>query len=308
MKIFILMGGSSSEKNISIKTGNAVIKALSEKYDNVSPVIVSFDDNLSFLDHITNKDIVFNALHGGSGENGDLQSILELNNIIYTGSNSKASKICMDKHVSKLVTQSEGINTPDWILYKDAKFTKQKLFKANDNRFSYPYIVKPNNEGSTMGIAKVDNEDQLDLAISLALEFSKEIIMEEYISGREITVGILGNRTLPIVEIFPKKDFFDYECKYLEGMSEYKVPAKISKDITSKIQKDALAIHEAIGCRHYSRIDFILDKKGQHHFLEINSLPGMTSTSLLPMAAKNAGVEFDQLIDLILNMALLSND
>ena len=117
-----------------------------------------------------------------------------------------------------------------------------------------------------------------------------------------------GNKALPIIEIFPKKDFFDYECKYSEGMSEYKVPAKINEDITLKIQKDALAIHESIGCRHYSRVDFIFDKKGQHHFLEINSLPGMTSTSLLPMAAKNAGVEFDQLIDLILNMALLNND
>ena len=133
-------------------------------------------------------------------------------------------------------------------------------------------------------------------------------MIEEYISGREITVGILGNKALPIVEIFPKKDFFDYECKYSKGMSKYKVPAKIDKDITSKIQKDALLIHESIGCRHYSRVDFILDNNNQHYFLEINSLPGMTSTSLLPMAAKDAGVEFDKLIDLILNMALLNND
>ena len=302
------MGGSSSEKNVSIKTGNAIIKALSTKYNNICPISISFDNDLSFLKQIKKGDIVFNALHGGSGENGDIQSILELNNIIYTGSNSKASKICMDKHVSKLVVQSEGITTPDWILYKNNKFSKQKLFKASNNQFSYPYIVKPNDEGSTMGLTKVEKEDQLDLAISMALEFSKEIIVEKYISGREITVGVLGNKALPIVEIFPKKDFFDYECKYSEGMSEYKVPAKINKDIELRIQQDALAIHESIGCRHYSRVDFILDKTSKYYFLEINSLPGMTSTSLLPMAAKNAGVEFDQLIDLILNMVILNND
>jgi len=307
MKIFILMGGSSSEKNISIKTGNAVIKALSSQYRNIIPVVIPINNDLSFLNEIKKGDIVFNALHGGCGENGDLQSMLELNDTVYTGSDSKASKICINKHVSKLVAQSEGICTPMWTLYKNKQFSRQKLFNSN-NKFSYPYIIKPNDEGSTMGLAKVEKEGDVSPAISNALEFSNEIMIEEYISGREITVGILGNKALPIVEIFPKKDFFDYECKYSEGMSKYKVPAKIDKDITSKIQKEALLIHESIGCRHYSRVDFILDDNNQHYFLEINSLPGMTSTSLLPMAAKDAGLEFDKLIDLILNMALLNND
>ena len=302
------MGGSSSEKNISIKTGNAIIKSLSAKYNNIQPVNVSFDKSLDFLNQIKRNDIVFNALHGGSGENGDIQSIFEMNNIIYTGSDSDASKICMNKHLSKLIAGTEGITTPHWVLYKDRKFSKKKLFNINQGKFYYPYIVKPNNEGSTIGLTKVDSDTQIESALSIALEFSKEIIIEEYIAGREITVGILGNKPLPIVEIFPVKKFFDYECKYTKGMSKYKVPAKIDKDIALIIQQDAIAIHEAIGCRHYSRVDFILDKNNKHYFLEINSLPGMTSTSLLPMAAKNAGLEFNELIDIILNMAIADND
>ncbi len=301
------MGGASSEKNVSIKTGSAIIKALSSQYNNIVPVTIDKDADLSFLNEVIKEDMIFNALHGGSGENGDLQSILEINNIIYTGSDSKSSKICINKHLSKLVAKSEGVRTPKWIMYKEKQFSRKKLFNSSD-KFPYPYIIKPNNEGSTMGLTKVEEDDNISSAIAHALEFSNEIIVEEYISGREITVGILGNKPLPIVEIFPEKDFFDYECKYSKGMSKYVVPAKISEKLTSKIQKDALLIHESIGCRHYSRVDFILDNNNQHYFLEINSLPGMTSTSLLPMAAKEAGVGFDKLIDLILNMALLDND
>ena len=301
------MGGSSSEKNISIKTANAIIASISNKYS-IEPINITFDGDFSFLKQVKKRDVIFNALHGGSGENGDIQSILEMNGLIYTGSDSKASRTCMNKHLSKLVAQSEGIKVPRWILYKDNDDNKQKLFNSSENKFSYPLIIKPNNEGSTVGLAKVDSKEEIGIAISSALEFSNEIMIEEYISGREITVGILGNRALPIVEIFPEKDLFDYECKYLDGMSKYEVPANLDKDLAIKIQKDAIKIHESIGCRHYSRVDFMLDKDNNYYFLEINSLPGMTSTSLLPMAAKEAGLEFNQLINIILNMALLGDD
>jgi len=299
------MGGSSSEKNISIKTANAIIASLSNRYS-IEPINITFDGDFSFLKQVKKRDVIFNALHGGFGENGDIQSIFEMNGLIYTGSDSKASRICMNKHLSKLLAQSEGVRVPRWILYKDNN--NQKLFNSNEDKFSYPLIIKPNDEGSTVGLTKVDNKEKVDMAILSALEFSKEIMVEEYISGREITVGILGNRALPIVEIFPKKDLFDYECKYSDGMSRYEVPANLDKDLAIKIQKDAIKIHESIGCRHYSRVDFMLDKDNNYYFLEINSLPGMTSTSLLPMAAKEAGLEFNQLIDIILNMALLDND
>ena len=149
------MGGTSSEKNVSIKTGNAVIKALSSIYKKVTPIVVGGNQDLAFLDDIGPGDIIFNALHGGFGENGDLQSTLELRNISYTGSDSKASKICINKHLSKLVAQAEGICTPSWVLYKNKKNNHQKLFNSN-SKFSYPYIIKPNDEGSTMGLAKVE--------------------------------------------------------------------------------------------------------------------------------------------------------
>ena len=308
MKIFVLIGGCSSEKNISIKTGNAIIASLSKYHDRIKPINIVSDQDFSFLDEIQEGDIVFNALHGGIGENGDIQSILEINNISFTGSGSKASKVCMNKHLTKLVAQSEGVPVPRWVLYRDNRLSKNKIFNSQKEQFPYPYIIKPNDEGSTMGLTKVDCEDQIDEAVITALEFSSEIMIEEYVSGREITVGILGNKPLPIVEIFPEKDFFDYECKYSKGMSSYQVPAEIDKDLALKIQKDALRIHEAVGCRHYSRVDFILDENNINYFLELNSLPGMTSTSLFPMAAKHEGVSFDKLINIILNMALLNYD
>ena len=305
------MGGSSSERDVSIKTGKAVITSLSKQYE-VEPVDILFDgSDFPFLDKVQKGDVVFNALHGGSGENGDIQSLLDMRGISYTGSGPSASRICMDKHISKLIAQNEGVKVPDWFVHKntmsyDRILLNDSLLKAE--KIFYPCIVKPNNEGSTMGLAKVDSEDQLDFAIDRVMKFSTEVMIEEHVSGREITVGVLGfsegSKVLPIIEIFPKKDIFDYECKYSEGMSTYEVPAKIDQDLASRIHKDAIKIHESIGCRHYSRVDFILGDNNDYYFLEINSLPGMTSTSLLPMAAKSAGMNFDELIETILNMAI----
>ena len=305
------MGGSSSERDVSIKTGKAVITSLSKQYE-VEPVDILFDgSDFPFLDKVQKGDVVFNALHGGSGENGDIQSLLDMRGISYTGSGPSASRICMDKHISKLIAQNEGVKVPDWFVYKntmsyDRILLNDSLLKAE--KIFYPCIVKPNNEGSTMGLAKVDSKEELDFAIDRVMKFSTEVMIEEHVSGREITVGVLGfsegSKVLPIIEIFPKKDIFDYECKYSEGMSTYEVPAKIDQDLASRIHKDAIKIHESIGCRHYSRVDFILGDNNDYYFLEINSLPGMTSTSLLPMAAKSAGMNFDKLIETILNMAI----
>ena len=305
------MGGSSSERDVSIKTGKAVITSLSKQYE-VEPVDILFDgSDFPFLDKVQKGDVVFNALHGGSGENGDIQSLLDMRGISYTGSGPSASRICMDKHISKLIAQNEGVKVPDWFVHKntmsyDRILLNDSLLKAE--KIFYPCIVKPNNEGSTMGLAKVDSKEELDFAIDRVMKFSTEVMIEEHVSGREITVGVLGfsegSKVLPIIEIFPKKDIFDYECKYSEGMSTYEVPAKIDQDLASRIHKDAIKIHESIGCRHYSRVDFILGDNNDYYFLEINSLPGMTSTSLLPMAAKSAGMNFDELIETILNMAI----
>jgi len=248
-------------------------------------------------------DLVFNALHGGDGENGSVQAFLDLHHISYTGSGAKACKIAMDKNITKLISKSINIPTPNWILLARDEYTGLKLKDNNSHKFSYPYVVKPSNEGSTLGLSIVNVESELEDAISLAAEFSDEIIIEEFIPGRELTVGIIGNKPLPIVEIKPKHDLYDYECKYTEGMSEYIVPAELSDSVVRSISEDALKIYQTIGCRHYARADFRLNEKGEHYLLEINTLPGMTVTSLLPKAAKAAGLEFPDLIDIIINIA-----
>ena len=248
-------------------------------------------------------DLVFNALHGGDGENGNVQAFLDLHHVPYTGSGAKACKIAMDKNITKLIAKSINIPTPNWILLRKNKHTGIKLQDNLSSKFSYPYIVKPCNEGSTFGLSIVNEESELEDAISIAAEFDDEIIIEEFIPGRELTVGIIGNKPLPIVEINPSHDYYDYECKYTEGMSEYIVPAKLLDSMERSLSEDALKLYQTIGCRHYARADFRLNDKGEYYLLEMNTLPGMTSTSLLPKAAKSAGLEFPELIDTIIKLA-----
>ena len=301
MNISILYGGTSTEHKISIQTGLAVAEAIKGAYNldmvNLEKEIYKSPHNL------LNADLVFNALHGGDGENGTIQAYLDLHHIAYTGSGAKASKIAMDKNISKLIAQSIKIPTPKWVLIKRDPNSGLKLQAYNTPKFTYPYVVKPSNEGSTYGLSIVYDESELPEAIDLAAGYSDEILIEEYIPGRELTVGILGKKALPIVEIIPSHNFYDFECKYTEGMSEYKVPADLSDSLVRKISEDALKIYNTIGCRHYARSDFRLNGKDEYYFLEINTLPGMTSTSLLPKAAKAAGLDFPDLIDIIIKIA-----
>ena len=303
MNISILYGGASTEHKISIQTGLAVAEAINGAYNldlvNLEKEIFQSPHNL--LD----ADLVFNALHGGDGENGTIQAYLDLHHIAYTGSGAKASKIAMDKNISKLIAQSIKIPTPKWVLIKRDPNYGFKLQHYNTPKFTYPYVVKPSNEGSTYGLSIVYDESELLEAIDLAAGYSDEILIEEYIPGRELTVGILGKKSLPIVEIIPSHKFYDFECKYTEGMSKYMVPADLSDSLVRKISEDALKIYNTIGCRHYARADFRLNGKDEYYFLEINTLPGMTSTSLFPKAARAAGLEFPDLIDIIIKKATL---
>ena len=301
MNISILYGGASTEHKISIQTGFAVAEAIKDMH---SLEMVNLDKEIYQSPHnLLDADLVFNALHGGDGENGTIQAYLDLHHISYTGSGSKASRIAMDKNISKLIVKSLNIPTPNWILIKKDSHAGLKLHNYKTSVFTYPYVVKPSNEGSTYGLSIVHDESELPEAIDLAAGYSDEILIEEYISGRELTVGILGKKSLPIVEIIPSHNFYDFECKYTEGMSEYKVPADLSDSLVRKISADALKIYNTIGCRHYARSDFRLNEKDEYYFLEINTLPGMTSTSLLPKAAKAAGLEFPDLIDIIIKIA-----
>ena len=247
------------KKRISIQTGLAVAEAIKGIY-NLD--MINLEEEIYQSQHnLLDSDLVFNALHGGDGENGTVQAYLDLHHIAYTGSGSKASKIAMDKNISKLIARSVKIPTPKWILIKRDPNSGLKLQHHETLKFSYPYVVKPSNEGSTYGLSIVHDESGLPEAIDLAAEYSDEILIEEYIPGRELTVGILGNKSLPIVEILPSHNFYDFECKYTEGMSEYKVPAELSDFLVRKISEDALKIYNTIGCRHYARADFRLNEK-----------------------------------------------
>jgi D-alanine-D-alanine ligase len=204
----------------------------------------------------------------------------------------------MDKNKSKEIVSENNINTPKWVLKHESSSD------ILDGDFDYPLIIKPNDQGSTIGLSIVKRKEQLKDAFNHALQFADSIIFESYIVGREITVPIIGSKAYPIVEIIPSHDLYDYECKYTNGMSQYICPAELSDKLSKSIKDLALKIHTILDCRHYSRVDFLLDSKNEPWFLELNTLPGMTETSLLPKSLKADGIEFKEIIQMILNEAL----
>ena len=292
MKVCVVMGGASAEREVSLKTGKAVIEACRNLGFEVNQVVIKNDYKL-YLNDFKSCDIVFNALHGPIGEDGIIQLWFEKNNIAYTGSGPKSSSICMDKNNSKKIIKDLGYATPKWNLVNRV---------IDYNLINYPCIVKPNTQGSTYGLSIVNNAEELNRAVNFAKKYDSDVLIEQYISGREITVGILDGKALPIVEIKPKHDIYDYECKYKPGMSSYFCPAKFNDQITSKIKFDSELIFKALGCKGYGRIDYIIDKNMNYYFLELNTLPGMTSTSLLPIAAKAFNISFNDLVHKIIKV------
>ena len=295
MKIAVLMGSDSPEREISIKTGEAVKKALLKMSYDVECIEFS-DDLSSAIPKLSDYELVFNALHGGVGENGTVQGLFECLKISYTGSGVFASSVCMNKHFSKTIVSQMGYKTPDWILLR--KGEKIPLIDY------FPIIVKPNSQGSTVGLTLVENREALEKAIGHAFEYDVEVLLETFISGRELTVSIVGNEILPIVEIIPSNRLYDYECKYSHGMSHYICSPKLSDNLSDEIKETGENIYKQIGCTNYGRIDFRLNEDNIPWFLEVNTLPGMTGTSLLPMAAHEIGWSFDFLIETIVNEAM----
>ena len=302
MRICVLYGGDSKEREVSISSGLSILNALK---DDKSIFGYNFDGNYNtLLNAIHDVDLVFNALHGGDGENGVMQNFLNDNNIKYTGSNAASSKNSMDKHIAKTLCSENKILTPDWLNYK--KNIGLVSLEVEILRFyNKDIVIKPSDEGSSIGLSIIENFDSknkhkrkmLDQSILKCYKVSRNVIIEEYIDGRELTVGILGNKILPIVEILPNNSYYDYECKYTKGKSNYIVPAdNISKDLERDIYNIAMQIYDLIGCRHYARIDFRLSKDNHPYFLEINTLPGFTDTSLFPMAAKALGISYKNLL------------
>ena len=287
-RIGVLMGGPSSERDISLKSGKAVYQALKGEGLDVLPL----DIRSNSLKKIKQAKIscAFIALHGKFGEDGTIQKILESLRIPYTGSGVIASRLCLDKIASRRIFKQHNIPVPEYNILHCRSWRK----RLKELRLEFPVVVKPSTQGSSIGITFVDRASKLNRAINCAFKYDDTIIIEKYIKGREITVGILNDKPLPVVEIVPKKSFFDFQAKYEKGQSDYIVPAKLPQKCSRKAQGLGLLAHQALGCRTFSRVDMIL--RGFEPFvLEVNSIPGLTSTSLLPMAAQARGINFAEL-------------
>ena len=294
-KIAVLMGGPGEEREISLKSGKAIQLALEDIGYNVLGITLenTLDDIISDLHSV---DLVFLGLHGSIGENGTIQGFLESLGIKYTGSDPLSSAICMDKNISKIIARDSKVNTPNWkIVTRD-----QTL---NEDNSEFPLVIKPNDQGSTVGLTVVHDEPELGPALNLAFNYSSSVMVEQFIEGRELTVTLIGDKALPVCEIIPSHELYDYECKYTSGMSKYVCPADIDLDLTKRVQEITERLFDVLKCRHYSRADFRLDHEDNLWFLEMNTLPGMTDTSLAPMAAKAAGFSFNELIDRIVLQA-----
>ena len=246
----------------------------------------------------------FIALHGTYGEDGMIQSILELSKIPYTGSGVLASSLSMNKGLTKVLLKHNGVTTPNWLTIKKGSENIDKLKKAISEKIYYPCVIKPNDQGSAIGLTICKDEKDIGPALEIAFKYSNDILIESYIDGYELTVGILDGLSLPPLEIKPKHDFYDYECKYTKGMSEYEVPANFPNDVLEELKLQALAAYKSIDCKSYGRIDFRVDKDHNVYCLEVNTLPGMTSTSLLPKTAKAAGISFEELVHRIVKNSL----
>ena len=293
-KVAVLLGGKSAEREVSLKSGGAVLAAL--KRNGVDAH--AFDPAEHPLHDLEGFDRIFIALHGSFGEDGTMQGALELLGIPYTGSGVMASSVGMDKWRTKLIWQAAGITTPAFEL-----LTSQSDFAAAEAKLGLPLFVKPANEGSSIGISKVKNHGDLQAAFDEAAKYDPLVLAEQFVGGGEYTVGILGDRALPIIRIIPATEFYDYEAKYLRDDTQYLCPCGLSPEVEKKIHNEALHAFRVLGGRGWGRVDFLMDEAGKHYFLEMNTSPGMTDHSLVPMGAKAAGISFDQLVLKILELA-----
>jgi len=302
-RVVLLQGGFSEERDISLKSSSAIHKALDElNYEAIVLDPTDFPNYLQLGDKILSikPDIVFIGLHGGAGEDGTIQAFLSLIDIPYTGSDMKASSICMDKHLSFVLASSNKAKVPEYIVLEENQEIDAGTIIEN---LGMPLVIKPNKSGSSVGITILEDPNDLHQAIREAFQYSSKVIVQKFIEGSELTVSILGNEALPVVEIKVNGGWYDYQNKYTSGKTIYEVPAVLSKEITCKIKAISTKLFKTFGCSAYARVDFRYDGKDLY-LLEINTLPGMTSLSLTPMAAKEAGISFPQLIEKIIEYSL----
>ncbi|MGC8819901.1 MAG: D-alanine--D-alanine ligase [Fervidobacterium sp.] len=319
MYIAVLLGGISKERAISLRSGKRIAQALRIKGHVVDEIDVGHDF-LHRINEMKKYDAIFNILHGTFGEDGRIQSLLDFIGVPYTGAGVEASVIAFDKYLCNLFVENITIKqyadqeiknilkVPEYILIKKETYDVSTLINIRED-IGLPCVVKPRKEGSSIGTHICFTEDELIAALSTELNNYGEVIVQKYIKGREITVSIIDidglPTVLPILELRPKKLFYDYEAKYTDGMTEFIIPAEIDRQLTEKIEKASLAIYKSLGCRHFSRVDGIA-KDNTFYFLEVNTLPGMTELSDLPMSAKAYGISFEDLVDLIIKSAVLN--
>ncbi|MBQ6673741.1 MAG: D-alanine--D-alanine ligase [Spirochaetia bacterium] len=330
MKIAVLFGGQSSERDVSISSASQVYKALKGLGHDVIAIdtamgIVKKEDEDAFLSNtikplppdinglkmmkngllpliqsgaLEDRDVCFLALHGGNGENGMMQGFLDIMGIPYTGPNHTSSACCMDKDITKTLFVRSQVPTPKWLMMP---VTAEKAVAE----LGLPLVVKPNKEGSTVGLTVVKDIKDFDTAVKFAYTYDTEVMLEQFIPGREFTVGVLDGQALAAGEIIPKmSEIFDYKSKYMPGGSEEIFPALISKELSDRMRRIALDAAKAAKIDSYCRVDFRLDADGNLYVLEINTLPGMTSASLLPKSAKAVGISFEKLCERICTLAL----
>lgn len=330
MRVTVLTGGTSSERDVALASAVQVVAALRARGHEVAVVDTARGyipeaeegsvlggavgiappplaelralergvllSGLGNIPVVRSADVLFLALHGGRGEDGTIQGLLEVIGVPYTGSGRLGSAMAMDKDVSKRLFRFAGVPTADWLM---APFTTADV----GAKLGWPAVVKPSKEGSTVGLTVVKRESDLEAAVALARRYDDEVMVERFVPGRELTVGILEGRALPAGEIVPRHEIFDYECKYTPGMSDEIFPADLPPSVAAECARLALLAHHALKLGGYSRVDFRLTPSGEIFCLEVNTLPGMTATSLLPQAARAVGIDFSELCDRICRIA-----
>lgn len=331
MKITVMMGGTSAERDVSLASGVRIVEALRSRGHEVTPIdpavgmlsetafaeiaqgvmkrepptleqLQKFHNAelspvLGSLPAVRSADVVFLGLHGGHGEDGTVQAMLDAGRVCYTGSGHLASALAMDKDLSKILFRAAGVTTADWLM---APATAEHVEEV----LGWPVIVKPSKQGSTVGLTKVNAPNELQAAVREAFLYDDEVMIERFIPGRELTVGILGDEALPVGEIIPKHELYDYECKYTAGMAREEFPAKLTKSQTAAVQAQARRAFKALKLSGYARIDFRMTEDGTFYCLEANTLPGMTELSLIPQAAAATGIGFDELCERIVLLAV----
>lgn len=293
-RIAVLMGGKSAEREVSLKTGSAVAAALKANGHEIVEIDAAGDLAAELAEAA--PEIAFIALHGRWGEDGTVQGMLEMMGIPYTGSGVAASALAMDKILSKILFIAKGIPTPGYALLGPGQ-------GASDIGLKPPFVIKPPREGSTIGITIVKNSEEAQAAVAEARKFADVLLVEEFVEGRELTVGVLDGRPLPIVEIAPESGFYDYHSKYTAGRTNYYCPADLDPETAARVGEAGRNAYLALGCAGAARVDVILDGAKNPWVIEVNTIPGMTPTSLLPKAAKAAGMDFSRLVEEMLKSA-----